>query len=291
MSTKKPLSPPDVTPFPSPAPLLFGALLKEKRKAAGLSQQALADQMHVTRNTVINWEADKSKPDYSLIPQLCTLLDIPVQELFQMQEENRLSTLEERVVRNLRRLSPMNRNVINIMATTMAEMELYNKKQDLKESFSLFLDRPGTNAAGTGDFVPDEQPSCIFLRKSKLNSRADGIAHVRGRSMEPVYSDGDDVYYAAACFASPGQDVIVDTDDGAVIKRVADDYTLYSVNPDPAYAYPEKNDQNTLVIRGIVLGIVHPSDYPAKEDLPLLEELFSDEIRAFKAEHHITDWD
>ena len=50
--------------------------------------------MHVTRNTIINWEADKSKPDYNLIPELCTLLNIQIHELFHMQAQTALSDAE-----------------------------------------------------------------------------------------------------------------------------------------------------------------------------------------------------
>ena len=72
---------PNVVSFPSteataPAPVMFGSLIKERRKKAKLSQKDFADMMHVTRNTIINWEADKSKPDYSLIPEVCSLLNI-----------------------------------------------------------------------------------------------------------------------------------------------------------------------------------------------------------------------
>ena len=73
---------------------------------------------------------------------------------------------------------------------------------------------------------------------------------------------------------------------GAV--SVDDDHTLYSVNP--AVPYPSKNDQNSRVIRGRVLGVVASSDRPAKEDAGLLEELFVDEIREFNEEHGIRDW-
>ena len=84
---------PNVVGFPTaatatPAPVMFGSLIKERRKKAKLSQKDFADMMHVTRNTVINWEADKSKPDYSLIPEVCSLLNIQIHELFHMQAEN-----------------------------------------------------------------------------------------------------------------------------------------------------------------------------------------------------------
>ena len=230
--------------------------------------------MHVTRNTIINWEADKSKPDYSLIPEVCTLLNIKLHELFRMQAENGLSDLEERVVGNLRQLNPTSRRVVDKMISTMVDEELRAKDQTLKKTFALFLQRPGTVAAGVGS--------------NHINARADGIVLVNGNSMEPVYHNGDYVYYEEASSADPGEDVIVDTDDGAVIKRVDDDHTLYSVNP--AVPYPSKNDQNSLVIRGRVLGVVASSDRPAKEDAGLLEELFVDEIREFNEEHGIRDW-
>ena len=91
----------------------FGALLKERRKQARLSQKDFADMMNVTRNTIINWEADKSRPDYNLLPEVCSLLNIKLHELFQMPPENGLSPLEDRIVENVRKLSPSSRKVID----------------------------------------------------------------------------------------------------------------------------------------------------------------------------------
>ena len=281
---------PNVVNFPSteataPAPVMFGSLIKERRKKAKLSQKDFADMMHVTRNTVINWEADKSKPDYSLIPEVCSLLNIQIHEIFNMQAENGLSDLEDRVVGNIRLLNPVSRRVVDKMISAMVEEELLAKDRALKETFALFLKRPGSVAAGVGNYVPEEAPEYVFLRKNHINAKADGIALVDGKSMEPVYHDGDYVYYEEAASADPGEDVLVDTDDGAVIKRVDDDHTLYSVNP--AIPYPRKSDQNTLVIRGRVLGVVSSSDKPSKDDLGILEELFADEIQEFNKEHAV----
>lgn len=243
--------------------------------------------MHVARNTVINWEAGKSKPDYSLIPEVCSLLNIRIHELFHMQAENGLSDLEDRVVGNIRLLNPTSRRVVDKMISTMVEEELLAKDKALKETFSLFLKRPGSIAAGVGYYVPEEAPEYVFLRKNHINAKADGIALADGKSMEPVYHDGDCVYYEEVTCADPGEDVLVDTDDGAVIKRVDDDYTLYSVNP--AIPYPKKSDRNTLVIRGRVLGAVASSDRSRKDDLGILQELFVDEIREFNEEHGVVE--
>ncbi len=270
-------------------PLAFGALIREHRKKVCLSQRELADRMNVTRNTIINWEADKSRPDYSLVPRLCALLNIQVHELFNMPGEIGLSELEERIIGNLRQLDPSSRRVVDKMISTMLEEELLARDNALKNTFAIFLQRPGSVAAGFGSDVPEETPEYVFLRKNHINARADGIVLVSGNSMEPVYHCGDCVYYAQTSAADPGEDVIVDTDDGAVIKRIASDRTLYSVNPD--IPYPVKSDQNRLVIRGRVLGVVSSSDRPAREDAPLLEELFADEIRAFYEKYGMKNWE
>ena len=278
----------DATVIQFPAhQVLFGQLIKERRSNARITQGEFAEMMHVTRNTVINWEADKSKPDYSLIPEICSILGIQLYELFHMETSPALSELESRVVNNLRTLSPVSQRVVDKMIHTMSEEECLAKDRAMKRTFKLFLNRPGMVAAGPGDYVPEEPPTYVFLRKNTVNARADGIVLVHGDSMEPIYHNGDYVYYEEAETAFPGEDVIVDTDEGAVIKRLDDDMTLYSVNP--AIPYPAKNEDNSLVIRGKVLGTVHSSDRPGKDDAAILEDLFVDEIREFREEHHIDE--
>ena len=289
MTTKKDKNPAfsdaAVSSAAQPEAVRFGSLLKERRKKARLSQKEFADMMNVTRNTVINWEADKSKPDYSLVRPLCALLGIRLHELFHMEAEHGLSPLEDRIIENIRQLNPASRRVADRMISAMVDEELTEKGRIMKETFSLFPKRPGSLAAGIGNDVPNESPEYVFLRKNHINAKADGIALVDGKSMEPVYHSGDWVYYMEASAADPGEDVIVDTDDGAVIKRVGNDHTLYSVNPD--IPYPDKSEQNTLVIRGIVIGVIASSDRPGMDDFPSLEELFADEIRVFREKHGV----
>ena len=263
--------------------LKFGSVLKKHRSEAKLAMGEFAKMMNVTRNTIINWEADKSKPDYRYIPEICALLGIKLHELFGMEPENGLDPVEERVLNFFRQLTPVSRRVVEKMIYAMLNEEIAQKDRQMKSTFRIFLVRPGMAAAGVGDYVPDSPPEYTFLRKNTVNDRADGIVKVDGDSMEPVYHSGDYVYYENAVSAFPGEDVIVDTDDGAVIKRMADDNTLYSVNP--AIPYPKKNEQNTLVIRGRVLGTVHSSDMPSGDEADTLEELFSDEIREFNRKH------
>ena len=265
----------------------FAAVLKDSRRKAGLSQKELAAALGVTRNTVVNWEADKCRPDYSAVPALCRVLNIPLHALFAMDPEPGLSPLESRVVGNLRRLGPAARRLADKAVQAMADEEAAGREAALRESYRLFVVRPGAAAAGTGFDTADALPSRVFLRKTAVNAGADGIVLVRGRSMEPAWHDGDYVYYRNAETARPGEDVIVDTDDGAVIKRVDGHGALFSVNP--AFPYPPKYEGNTLAVRGKVLGPVEPADRPAPEDAELLEEVFAEEIRRFRETHRLWD--
>lgn len=268
--------------------LPFGSILREYRKKSKLSQKELADMMEVTRNTVINWEADKSKPDYNYIPDLCSILSIPLHELFSMKADAALSAMESRVINNFRQLNYPTQCGIDKMLSTMVDEELIARDTQFKENVKLFLVSPGAAAAGTG-IETQEKPTYTFLRRNSVNEKADGIIKVSGKSMEPVYHNGDYVYYRNACCSLPGEDVIVDTDDGTVIKRTNIDGTLFSVNPN--LPYPKKNEDNSLITRGVVLGKVYASDRLSNHDLSLAEELFADEVREFREENKQYAWE
>lgn len=58
-----------------------GEIIAEYRKAKGLTQRALADQLNITDKAVSKWERNIARPDISLIPKLSEILDIPVELL------------------------------------------------------------------------------------------------------------------------------------------------------------------------------------------------------------------
>ena len=57
----------------------FASRLKELRMIA---QIELAEQLHVSRAAVANWETGRTRPDIANIPALCSLLDISIEEFF-----------------------------------------------------------------------------------------------------------------------------------------------------------------------------------------------------------------
>ena len=61
----------------------IGAFIRQRRRAAGLTQQALADRLGVSPKAVSKWENAICLPDASLYEPLCQQLGITIGQLFQ----------------------------------------------------------------------------------------------------------------------------------------------------------------------------------------------------------------
>lgn len=59
----------------------IGTQIKQRRAAAGLSQEELADRIFVTRQTLSNWENDKTYPDINSLLRLSELFHVSLDEL------------------------------------------------------------------------------------------------------------------------------------------------------------------------------------------------------------------
>ena len=66
----------------------FGETLRRLRIEKGLSQQQLADRLHMERSSVSNWEAGRRIPDAAAISQLAKALGVEAAVLFAANEES-----------------------------------------------------------------------------------------------------------------------------------------------------------------------------------------------------------
>ena len=270
-----------------PAPILLGEVIKTYRKKQKLSQQELADQLGVTRNTIVNWEADKSKPEFDGIPLLCSVLDISMETLFSLDHAPGITKEEQLLVGVYRQLSGVGKKVAATMLNAMLDEECKAMDASYRSTYGILSQDPGAAAAGPGFEYTDEKPTPVFIRKNDLSVQADAIVQVSGTSMEPVYHEGNFVYIQYADSAYSGEDVVCATANGLVIKRMSENGQLYSVNK--AQPFGKKYEDDHIVIRGKVLGIVSPADYAPDADLPILNELFHDELKEFYKTHHIDE--
>lgn len=66
---------------------MLGETIAALRKKQGMSQQSLAEQLFVTRQTISKWEKNLSVPDAEALIRLADALDTTVQSLLGQPEE------------------------------------------------------------------------------------------------------------------------------------------------------------------------------------------------------------
>ncbi len=59
----------------------IGKIITDKRKALGLTQQALAEKLNISFQAVSKWENSTSYPDVTLLPKLATVLNVSIDSL------------------------------------------------------------------------------------------------------------------------------------------------------------------------------------------------------------------
>ena len=75
----------------------IGNRIAKFRKAKGMTQEDLANQLGVSSQAVSKWENDASCPDISLLPQLCRVLGVTTDELLTgKNEEVKMVPAEQR---------------------------------------------------------------------------------------------------------------------------------------------------------------------------------------------------
>ncbi|MBQ1492365.1 MAG: helix-turn-helix domain-containing protein [Blautia sp.] len=255
--------------------LSLGDIIRDRRREAKLSQQDLADKVGVARNTVTYWEKGRSKPAPNVVPKLCEALGITTGDLFGMWEE--AGSEEQEILSLYRKLSLSGRRILMTLAEKLYEEETLSLDDKLKAEYAVFGTSSTRAAAGAGEDYSTLDGSYQFLRRTKANEKASWVVEVTGDSMIPAYLDGDLVYVKEMESALPGDVVVVDTSEGLVIKRLTKEKTLESINP----AYPYDGKGKSFHIAGKVIGKVSPYDRPKKAQIPVLEELLAEDVRAF----------
>ena len=69
----------------------LGERIWRLREEKGLSQEALAEKLEVSRQTVSNWENDKATPDAYKLKQLCEVLGVSADGLLETGERDSAS--------------------------------------------------------------------------------------------------------------------------------------------------------------------------------------------------------
>ncbi|MBR2527089.1 MAG: LexA family transcriptional regulator [Blautia sp.] len=263
-------------------------MIRTYRKKAGISQQELGDKLGVTRNTVVNWEGGKYRPDIDLLLPLCSIFGITLYELFGTQEHSLgITSHEKDLLDQYRKISPLSRRIVDRMVGSILYEESEDRNRRLIESSHLVGVLEVTAAAGDGlgfSDIPMEASRFVFV--NDVNKKADAVLLIKGDSMLPMYHSGDMVYVQFTQSPDVGEDVICRSKEGFHIKRLGEKGP-YSLNPEAPFTLTFPDDRVETI--GRVLGVVDTAaDFPGPEENGLLRELCHEEIDTFRQKYHLT---
>ena len=100
----------------------IGKFIAEQRKKNNLTQMQLAEKLSITDRAVSKWETGKAMPDVAIIPALCGILGVTVNDLFTGEVvlmENYNKKMENNLMEMAQELEKKNKIIWRSMWITM----------------------------------------------------------------------------------------------------------------------------------------------------------------------------
>lgn len=128
-----PTDPPAMSKHATPQAEGFGVRLAALRKAAGYTQQQLADEIGVSRRVVAYYETESEHPPANLLVDLARVLNASTDELLGLADAKRskpaaISPRLERRVRQIERLAPKSKQQLLGLIDTFIAAEQIKRK-------------------------------------------------------------------------------------------------------------------------------------------------------------------
>ena len=119
----------------------IGKKLKEARLNKGLTQEVIAEKLNVSRQTISNWENEKSYPDIISVIELSNLYSISLDDLLKGDDEmmEHLQESTNVVKSNQKLLSAIILNIIVVILLVTLGMLLPSKSYYLVMIFCLAI--------------------------------------------------------------------------------------------------------------------------------------------------------
>ena len=119
----------------------IGKKLKDARMKSGFTQEAVAEKINMSRQTISNWENEKSYPDIISVIELSSLYSISLDDLLK-GDERMMEHLEEstNVVKSTRKLiGVILLNIITVILLITLSMFLPDRSYYLLVVFCLAI--------------------------------------------------------------------------------------------------------------------------------------------------------
>ena len=231
--------------------ITFAERLKEARKSAKLSQDALAKKIGRTKSTISRWESGERNPKMFEMVELENALGISAETLMYGTSEIKTTTLSE-INRVSSELHPHRQE--KVLDFAQAELTDQNKENTIK----LFpYNVQEKLSAGTGYDYDGNGSYDVAYSDKEIDY--DFASWVFGDSMLPDYPNGDVALIKVCPFDYDGDVYAVDWDGQSYIKKVykeEDGLRLVSTNEKYADKFAAFTEEPRII--GKVVGSFTP---------------------------------
>jgi transcriptional regulator with XRE-family HTH domain len=115
----------------NPHTLNFGARLSELRKAAGFTQEELAESIGMTRRMLAYYEVESEHPPTHLLPAIAAALHLTTDELLGLAPVKKAPKKDSRLQRRLAQLekleAPERRQIMQVLDTLIESAQVKRK--------------------------------------------------------------------------------------------------------------------------------------------------------------------
>lgn len=232
--------------------------INEFKKQKGLTNAQLAQMTGLTISTV-----DKITSGYNTNPKLgtveaiCKAVGCTISDLLGENPNNTAHTIlkysskEDNIIKKYRELDIHGKDMVDTVIEKEYERCTYIEETEepkIEIRYSLL-----SVSAGSGILLGEESTEIREFPDTPEARRADIVIPVTGRSMEPMFYDGDELYVRLQPDIEIGEIGIFVMEDNGYVKEKGED-RLISLNPDYEDIYP--NGYDTPRCLGKVIGKV-----------------------------------
>lgn len=259
--------------------MTFGERLTELRTSAGyIKRNEFADKLGIPSTTLRNYETDAREPGHTFLKQISELFNVSVDYLLGLTDDKevlssfRLKSSEYEHIKKYRLISEEDPDGKTLVDSTVdylckkIEAEFEREKQPSTSAPTALIEiNPKKNSnvyplpyfragvsAGSGIFIlGNEAEDKIEIPNIAEYKDADYAIDVNGRSMEPLYEDGDIVLVSQRSEIRAGDIGVFIVNGNAFIKELGKG-ELISHNPD--FPNITIHEGDNVVCMGKVIG-------------------------------------
>jgi len=230
---------------------MIGDKIKERRIELGLKQVEVSKATGIKITTLSNYENNVSTPSEQNLYKLMETLKCDANYLFEWEEEENinLSYAEKQKIIKYRTLDEYSKKVVD----SVLDLEYERcSAPPTDEPNIIHLPKSVLKAsAGSGNWLDEQQLESVSVVDTPQAKKANLIIEVDGDSMEPLYSNGDNVLVNTKAEVTVGDIGIFIVDGNGYIKKLGEN-RLISVNPEYDDIFPTEYSDFRCV--GKVLG-------------------------------------